>query len=694
MRVFLSFFIAIVLLTTAGHAQQIYQIRADSVRIYNVCDTAELIIENRTQGTQGFLFNKGAGRTEFRRVRLEKIGDSRIAITGQDTLDLSTLPGIGGVESIFRNGDSIIYVKKGQQYGIYAPLSNETLRSVTDRGSSLIKNIEFQSPRSDSSNGLYWGYNSDLWKIFVESFSDSPAGNLIFESGDNMDEGWIFRCWDYKAPLQKTDVLSLASNRFNYLGKPVWHGGNLNRPMGQHYYSLPASDGVNADYFAQGTTFTYGGSAPYNGPLLSFGGLNGGYDCQINADYGVGEAISFRVRNGDKHVWSAWRRFIHDGEVATKGGNTVIKTEPNGYLGVENWIRVADNTGLYTPTKRYLYNGGPNNWVIRAAEGTSDAVWLALQTGDGVERGNFYANSSNEIGFTNAGTGTWRLRTDAAGNTYMGGVEADQMGRFKGWFNSGSGKAMEVGMLGDAAYAMGYDRTAKNYLPARFMGSEINLETRNAQDQGLLAFRSNTNAYTYGSWVLDGAAGNWSGLVFPYGNTIPSLIFNNNSHGGIFQQTTAKWILYWDNSTQAWSTNGNLFWHTGNLNPQTTAVANSVALRDGSGSITATGFFQNSKAALKKDIRPFMENALSLLNKVTIQQFVYKDDKEENVRIGIIADSTDWHFSTKKQDRFDTNSSLAVTMKAVQELSAQNEALQQKVARLEALVQQLLNEKK
>lgn len=66
-------------------AQQIYQIRADSVRIYNVCDTAELIIENRTQGVNGFLYNKGAGRTEFRKVRLEKIGDSRIAITGQDT---------------------------------------------------------------------------------------------------------------------------------------------------------------------------------------------------------------------------------------------------------------------------------------------------------------------------------------------------------------------------------------------------------------------------------------------------------------------------------------------------------------------------------------------------------------------------------------------------------------------------------
>ncbi|NML38413.1 hypothetical protein HHL17_14490 [Chitinophaga sp. G-6-1-13] len=532
MRVFLSFFVAIVLLTTAGHAQQIYQIRADSVRIYNVCDTAELIIENRTQGTQGFLFNKGAGRTEFRRIRLEKIGDSRIAVTGQDTLDLSTLPGIGGVESIFRNGDSIIYIKKGQQYSIYAPLSNETLRSITDRGSSLIRNIEFQSLRSDSTNGLYWGYNSDLWKIFVESFGDAPAGNLIFESGDNMDEGWIFRCWDYKTPLQKTDVLSLASNRFNYLGKPVWHGGNLNRPMGQHYYSLPTSDGMNADYFAQGTTFAYGGSAPYNGPLLSFGGLNGGYDCQINADYGMGEAISFRVRNGDKHVWSAWRRFIHDGEVATKGANTIIKTEPSGYLGVENWIRVADNTGLYTPTKRYLYNGGPNNWVVRAAEGTSDAVWLALQTGDGAERGSFYANSSNEIGFTNAGTGTWRLRTDAAGNTYA------------------------------------------------------------------------------------------------------------------------------------------------------------------TGQVQATSFFQTSLRSLKKDIQPLPYAALPVIKKMQVRSFRFKADSTGKVNVGFIADEVPEEISIPGKGAVDQASTIGLLVKSVQELSAQNEALQQKVARLEALVQQLLNEKK
>jgi hypothetical protein len=76
-------------LGTALHAQQpyIYTIKADSVKITNTCDTAELIIENHTQDVPGFLFNKGKGRTEFRRGLL-KITDS-LYIVGGDTLRIN-----------------------------------------------------------------------------------------------------------------------------------------------------------------------------------------------------------------------------------------------------------------------------------------------------------------------------------------------------------------------------------------------------------------------------------------------------------------------------------------------------------------------------------------------------------------------------------------------------------------------------
>lgn len=216
----------VMLLASPVYAQHVYQIRADSVRIYNVCDTAELIIENRTRGVNGFLYNKGNGRTEFRRIRLENIGGSQIAISGQDTLDISTLSGIGGIDTVYRSGDNIMYVKKGIPYTVYAPLpANETLQSVTSRGSSTTHNIQFNSASGNPSNGLVWSYNTDAWKIFAESAQDTPAGNLIFESADNGLEGWIFRS---NAPNEQgvTDVLSLGRDRFNYKGGAVWHAEN------------------------------------------------------------------------------------------------------------------------------------------------------------------------------------------------------------------------------------------------------------------------------------------------------------------------------------------------------------------------------------------------------------------------------------------------------------------------------------
>ncbi|OQP56690.1 hypothetical protein A4R26_25700 [Niastella populi] len=81
------FFLSLVCIGKAMRAQYIYTIKADSVKITNTCDTAELIIENHTQNVCGFLFNKGRGRTEFRRG-LIRINDS-ISIIGCDTLKMN-----------------------------------------------------------------------------------------------------------------------------------------------------------------------------------------------------------------------------------------------------------------------------------------------------------------------------------------------------------------------------------------------------------------------------------------------------------------------------------------------------------------------------------------------------------------------------------------------------------------------------
>jgi hypothetical protein len=90
------FLLALVCLEKTLHAQTphtpyIYTIKADSVKITNSCDTAELIIENHTQTVPGFLFNKGRGRTEFRRGLLSL--NEYTYLIGADTLDFDKVLG-------------------------------------------------------------------------------------------------------------------------------------------------------------------------------------------------------------------------------------------------------------------------------------------------------------------------------------------------------------------------------------------------------------------------------------------------------------------------------------------------------------------------------------------------------------------------------------------------------------------------
>src|SRR5688572_6093458 len=103
------FILALLCLEKSLAAQYVYTIKADSVKITNSCDTAELIIENHTQNVPGFLYNKGRGRTEFRRIT--KLNDSSL-VFGGDTLSIK-----GGITA--NNGLNLLNsnVQLGQQVG-------------------------------------------------------------------------------------------------------------------------------------------------------------------------------------------------------------------------------------------------------------------------------------------------------------------------------------------------------------------------------------------------------------------------------------------------------------------------------------------------------------------------------------------------------------------------------------------------
>jgi hypothetical protein len=100
------FLLLLIGIAQSSFAQYVYTIKADSVKITNSCDTAELILENHTQTVPGFLFNKGRGRTEFRRG-LFSLNDS-IYVLGNDTLNLNRgLNSLNANNGILKTGNTI-----------------------------------------------------------------------------------------------------------------------------------------------------------------------------------------------------------------------------------------------------------------------------------------------------------------------------------------------------------------------------------------------------------------------------------------------------------------------------------------------------------------------------------------------------------------------------------------------------------
>jgi hypothetical protein len=97
------------------------------------------------------------------------------------------------------------------------------------------------------------------------------------------------------------------------------------------------------------------------------------------------------------------------------------------------------------------------------------------------------------------------------------------------------------------------------------------------------------------------------------------------------------------------------------------------------GNSYAAAFYTNSSRALKQDIAPFSRSALDIVNNTLIVDFRYKN-KPEVARVGFIAEDTDAVLTGDNGDKFDTTNTLAVALKAIQELSTRVNELEKLIA--------------
>jgi len=180
-------------LGTICKAQHVYNMKADSVRIYSDCDTAELVIRNHTKDTLSYLYNKGNGRTEFRRIRMDQMNDGRIAITGGDTATITLPPALKPVylmtEDVCQTWNGAYTVMKNVTGNLYLKL---------DSPANLVNGKElFLSNQSDFADYYTGGINfySYSAKIWTENgpvdalkirWAASSGVHLIYDAATNM----------------------------------------------------------------------------------------------------------------------------------------------------------------------------------------------------------------------------------------------------------------------------------------------------------------------------------------------------------------------------------------------------------------------------------------------------------------------------------------------------------------------------
>jgi hypothetical protein len=151
----LFLFLIVAFAFTQTKAQYIHKIKADSVLITNDSCTAELNLENSTKHIKGFLYNRGNGRTEFRKA--VKLNDSTF-VFGGDTLLL------GGSGKNFANADLTLTGNRRHTIGDDTLNLNAIVGGDTTQYTQSAKQISITGNLA----GLNWGsllnVNATGWK--------------------------------------------------------------------------------------------------------------------------------------------------------------------------------------------------------------------------------------------------------------------------------------------------------------------------------------------------------------------------------------------------------------------------------------------------------------------------------------------------------------------------------------------------
>lgn len=354
-------------------AQYVYTINADSVKITNHCDTAELIIENHTQNVPGFLFNKGRGRTEFRKA-FAKLDDTTFLIGG-DTVSADLF-------SLWRKNGNHIYNINTGNVGIHRTNPNTML----DLPGSV--NI-------DDTSSFRIGYHP---VVRLRDISDYCSIEGVYCTGPGVQSYTSLYVGDSTGKNDADEGNTFTGNAAGYN-----NSGGFNTFMG----FVAGHDNVGANQ--------------------TFVGFRSGENCGINESGGATGGNSFLGSfsgincTGDMNVIEGY----YAGSDCTGSNNTYIGASAGGSADGSSNQFIGTNCGAYCTGSNNTYigtgagssNTGSNSQLVGAGSGQfardTNSVLMGYFAGrmshlnESVAIGHMAGYSSSGTKLTMVGSNAW-----------------------------------------------------------------------------------------------------------------------------------------------------------------------------------------------------------------------------------------------------------------------------------------------
>ncbi len=435
----------------------------------------------------------------------------------------------------------------------------------------------------------------------------------------------------------------------------------------------------SAGVFWSGSS-TYAGTIGTNGAtpfeIATNGVVRQSISSAGNHDFKTGTALFGGALTGTSITLSAQL-------TSAVGGSGVY-----GYYSTTNadgaFVQYSNSSGIvgYIGSPRQIIGGGSaNNFAITANNE------LSLYAGGVFGLG--FTSSLATIGVPLSGTSAiW------SGNSTVGGdLNVAGQGRFKGWYTSGTGHALETGVSGSVGSIVSYNRTTSAYQPLSIDGSSLTLQGNGNGTiiGGALTGTSATlNSPTARNFIINATGGAYLGMQssgideFYIGrsNVVGSVsgFYDYYTISGIGQRwfanagekmrlTTAGFFKASNDGTYYSSThpahelctNGTIEtarFSSSNASPNGIVISYSSATPNGSNNPFITGydsttvrFFVASNGGLynysanntnlsdervKKDIIP-MESQWDSFKKIEFTKFKYKDQTHDDYNYGVIA---------------------------------------------------------